>query len=329
MFKTIKALTAVLGLGAMALAQPAFAQAQAQAQDYPSKPVKIIIAFKAGGAVDTVARTVGQVLQQSMGQPFVVEYKPGAATNIAVKALIDSPPDGHTIMLTANNAAINPVLFTPPPFNSDKDFVPVSMVGRVPVVIAANNAFPASTPGEFIRMAKEKPNSISFGSPGNASTPHLAVELLSSVAGLKLRHVPYQGGAPALNDMMGNHVPVVATNTLEVAPLASAGRVKVLAALSAQRIPTMPNVPTIAESGYPGFEATVWYGFIAPKGTPEPVVKKLHAAIQQALATQDVQTRMQQVGGVVTPGSTEMFAELVRSERKRYEKLINDTGIKP
>lgn len=321
--KLIKACAAALGAGAMALAQPALAQ------DYPTKPVRIIIAFKAGGAVDTVARTVAQVLQQSLGQPFVVEYRPGAATNIAVKGLIESPPDGHTLMLTANNAAINPVLFTPPPFDSDKDFVPVSMVGRVPVVIAANNSFPASTPAEFIKLAKEKPDSISFGSPGNASTPHLAVELLSSTADIKLRHIPYQGGAAALNDMMGGHVPVVATNALEVAPLASAGKIKVLAALSAQRIASMPQVPTMAESGYPGFEATVWYGFIAPRGTPEPIVKKLHAAIQKALETKEVQTRMQQVGGVVTPGSIDMFANLMRSERERYAKLIKQTGIKP
>ncbi|MEJ7932453.1 tripartite tricarboxylate transporter substrate binding protein [Ramlibacter sp. AN1015] len=323
--RVIKALAAaVLGIGAsVALAQPA------AAQDYPTKPVRIIIAFKAGGAVDTVARTVGQALQQSLGQPFVVEYRPGGATNIAVKALIEAPPDGHTLMLTANNAAINPVLFTPPPFDPDKDFVPVSMVGRVPVVIAANNSFPAANPGELIKMAKDKPGSISFGSPGNASTPHLAVELLSSAAGIKLRHIPYQGGAAALNDLMGNHIPVVATNTLEVAPLASAGKVKVLAALSAERIASMPQVPTMSESGFPGFEATVWYGFIAPKGTPEPVTRKLHAAIQKALATPDVQVRMQQVGGVVTPGSIDMFANLIRAERERYAKLINETGIKP
>lgn len=321
--RQIKAFAAALSLGAVALAQPVFAQ------DYPAKPVRIIIAFKAGGAVDTVARTVGQVLQQSLGQPFVVEYRPGGATNIALKALIESPPDGHTLMVTANNAAINPVLFTPPPFDSEKDFVPVSMIGRVPVVIAANNAFPASTPAEFIKLARDKPGSISFGSPGNASTPHLAVELLSSTAGIKLRHIPYQGGAAALNDVMGGHIPVVATNALEVQPLANAGKIKVLAALSAQRIATLPQVPTMAESGFPGFEATVWYGFIAPKGTPEPIVKKLHAAIQKALETQEVKNRMMQVGGVVTPGSIGMFADLMRAERVRYAKLINETGIKP
>lgn len=320
----MKAFAAVLGFGAtLALAQPA------AAQDYPTKPVRIIIAFKAGGAVDTVARAVGAALQQSLGQPFVVDYRPGGATNIAVKALIDAPPDGHTLMLTANNAAINPVLFTPPPFDPEKDFVPVSMVGRVPVVIAAHNSFPASTPTELVRMAKEQPGAISFGSPGNASTPHLAVELLSSAAGIKLRHIPYQGGAAALNDLMGNHIPVVATNALEVAPLATAGKIKVLAALSSERIPTMPQVPTMAESGFPGFEATVWYGFIAPKGTPQPVTRKLHAAIQKALATPEVQARMQQVGGAVAPGSTEMFTTLIRSERERYAKLISETGIKP
>ena len=320
----MRQLGAALALGATLATSPL-----AQAQDYPSKPVKIIIAFKAGGAVDTVARTVGQHLQQALGQPFVVEYRPGGATNVALKALIDAPPDGHTLMLTANNAAINPVLFTPPPFDAEKDFLPVSLVGRVPVVLAAHPSFPANNPAELIRMAKDAPNSVSFGSPGNASTPHLAVELLSSEAGIRLRHIPYQGGAPALNDLMGKHIPLVATNTLEVAPLAADGRVKVIAALSAQRIASLPDVPTLAESGFPGFEATVWYGFIAPRGTPAAVVNKLHTAIQQGLQTAEVQNRMKQVGGVVTPGSIDSFAELMRSERLRYDKLIKSTGIKP
>lgn len=319
----IKWIAAAAGAGLLAVALPA------TAQDYPSKPVRIIIAFKAGGAVDIMARTVGQALQQSLGQPFVVEYKPGAATNIAVKALMDSPPDGYTLMLTANNAAINPALFTPPPFDPEKDFIPVSMVGRVPVVIAANPAFAANTPAELVKMAKEKPDGYTFGSPGNASTPHLAFELFASAAGIKLRHVPYQGGAPALNDLMGGHLPLVVTNALEVSPLAKAGKIKVLAALSAQRIPSMPTVPTIAESGFPGFESTVWYGFIAPKGTPHDIVNKLHGAIQSALASQDVQSRISQVGGLVTPGGVDMFADLLRSERSRYAKLIKEAGIKP
>ncbi len=321
--KPKKLIAALLGFGLIAQAAPTLAQ------DYPTKPVRVIIAFKAGGAVDTVARTVGAALSQQMGQPFVVEYRPGAATNIAIKALMEAAPDGHTIMLTANNAAINPALFSPPPFDPEKDFVPVSLVGRVPVVIAANTSFAANTPADLVKQAKAKPDSISFGSPGNASTPHLAVELFASAAGIKLRHVPYQGGAAAITDVLGNHIPLVATNALEVSPHATAGRLKVLAALSAQRIPTMPNVPTIAESGYPGFEASVWYGFIAPKGTPPAVVKKLHAEIQKALATDDVKTRMTQVGGVVNPGSIDMFANLLRSERARYTKLIKEANIKP
>lgn len=300
-----------------------------RAQEYPTKPIRVIIGFKAGGGVDTVARTVGSALSQQLGQPFVIEYRPGASTNIAIKALMESAPDGHTLMLTANNAAINPALFSPPPFDPEKDFLPVALVGRVPIVIAANTSFPANKPAELVKQAAAKPDSISFGSPGNASTPHLAVELFAAAAGIKLRHIPYQGGASAITDVLGNHIPLVATNALEIAPHAIAGRLKVLAALSSQRIPSMPNVPTIAESGYPGFEASVWYGFIAPKGTPASIVKRLHSEIQKALEAEDVRTRMTQVGGFVTPGSTEMFGSLLRSEQARYAKLIKDNGIKP
>ena len=301
----------------------------AQAQDFPNKPVKIVVGYSAGGAVDAVARSVGQALQGSLGQPFVVENKPGAGTNIAVKSVIDSPPDGYTLLMAANALAANMALYQPAPFDAEKDLVPVSLVGRVPVVIAANANAPFSSIKELIAAAKAKPGSISFASPGNGSTPHMAIEFFKRAAGISLLHIPYRGGSPALTDVIGGQLPLVAVNALEVQPHVKSGRLKVLAVLSANRTSVFPNVPTIAESGFPGFEASVWYGLVAPAATPKPVVAKLHAEVQKALQTQVVRDRMAAVGGEVLPGSAEQFAALIRSERLRYEKLVREANIKP
>ena len=301
----------------------------AQAQDFPNKPVKIVVGYSAGGAVDAVARSVGQAMQGSLGQPFVVENKPGAGTNIAVKSVIDSQPDGYTLLMAANALAANMALYQPAPFDAEKDLVPVSLVGRVPVVIAANANAPFSTIKELIAAAKAKPGSISFASPGNGSTPHMAIEFFKRAAGISLLHIPYRGGSPALTDVIGGQLPLVAVNALEVQPHVKSGRLKVLAVLSTNRTSVFPNVPTIAESGFPGFEASVWYGLVAPAATPKPVVAKLHAEVQKALQTQVVRDRMAAVGGEVLPGSAEQFAALIRSERLRYEKLVREANIKP
>ncbi|MFD0668412.1 tripartite tricarboxylate transporter substrate binding protein [Ramlibacter sp. MAHUQ-53] len=307
------------------LAGTAFAQAPA----YPSKPVKVVVGYAAGGAVDAVARTIGQSLSGSLGQPFVIENKPGAGTNIAVKSVIDAPADGYTLMMAANALAANPSLYQPAPFDPERDLAPVSLVGRVPVVIAANASVPYTTIARMIEAARAKPGGIAYASPGNGSTPHMAVELFERAAGVKLQHVPYRGGSPAITDVIGGQLPLVAVNALEVQPHVRSGRLKVLAVLSPNRTAIFPDAPTIAESGFPGFEASVWYGLVAPAATPRPVIARLHAEVQKALATQEVRDRMTQVGGEVIPGSTEMFASLIRSERQRYERLVREAQIKP
>lgn len=303
--------------------------ASAQAQEFPVKPVKVIVGYSAGGAVDAVARSVGQAMQSSLGQPFVVENKPGAGTNIAVRAVIDAQADGYTLLMAANALAANMALYQPMPFDAEKDLVPVSLVGRVPVVIAANASAPFGTIKELIAAARAKPGSISFASPGNGSTPHMAVEFFKRAAGISLLHIPYRGGSPALTDVIGGQLPLVAVNALEVQPHVKSGRLKVLAVLSTSRSSVFPDVPTIAESGFPGFEASVWYGLVAPAATPRPVVAKLHAEVQKALQTKEVRDRMAAVGGEVLPGSADMFAALIRSERQRYEKLVREANIKP
>ncbi|MGV0958603.1 MAG: tripartite tricarboxylate transporter substrate binding protein [Limnohabitans sp.] len=300
----------------------------ALAQSYPSKPVKIVVGYAAGGAVDVVARTIGQSLQTSLGQAFIVENKPGAGTNIAVKSVITAEPDGYTVMMAANALAANMSLYQPQPFDAEKDLVAISLIGRVPVVIAANANAPFANIKQLIEAAKGKPNSIAYGTPGNGSTPHMAIELFARAAGIDLQHIPYRGGSPAITDTIGGQVPLVAVNALEVLPHVKSGKLKVLGVLSANRSANYPDA-TMAESGFPGFEASVWYGLVAPAATPKPIVAKLHAEVQKALQTKEVRERMNAVGGEVVPGSAEMFTQLIRSERVRYDKLVREANIQP
>jgi len=318
--KWVLAIVAAAGLASAASAQTA---------NYPSKPVKVVVGYAAGGAVDVVARTIGQSLQTSLGQAFIVENKPGAGTNIAVKSVITAEPDGYTLLMAANALAANMSLYQPQPFDAEKDLVAVSLVGRVPVVIAANANAPFANVKQLIEAAKGKPNTIAYGSPGNGSTPHMAIELFARAAGIDLQHIPYRGGSPAITDTIGGQVPLVAVNALEVLPHVKSGKLKVLGVLSANRSANYPDVPTIAESGFPGFEASVWYGLVAPAATPKPIVAKLHVEVQKALQTKEVRERMNAVGGEVVPGSAEMFSNLIRSERVRYDKLVREANIKP
>ena len=299
------------------------------AQAYPAKPIKLIVGFAPGGAVDIIARAVGQQISMQLGQPVVVDNRPGAGTNIAMRALIDSPPDGYTLMLTANSIAANPTLYQPAPFDPARDVTPVSFVGRVPVVIAANAASGPDSIAKLIAASKGKPNSVSYGSPGNGSTPHLAVELFARAAGIDLLHVPYKGGSPAVNDVLAGHIQAVAVNALEVQPHVKSGKLRVLAVLSPVRTPIFTDVPSIAEAGFAGFEASVWYGFIGPAGLPPAVVAQLHGAVQKALTVAEVRDRLVNAGGEVQPGPPERLTQLIASEQARYAKLIREASIKP
>ena len=299
------------------------------ADAYPAKPIKIIVGYSAGGAVDLIARSVGQRMSALLGQPVIVENKPGAGTNIAVKALIATAPDGYTLMLAANALAVNPALFQPAPYDLERDVTPVSLVGQVPVVAAVREGSEFKTLPQLVAAAKAKPGTLGVATPGNGSTPHLAMELFQHTAGVSLRHVPYKGGSQALTDAVGGHVDVVAVNALEAAPLAKGGKLRVLALMSPERAAVLPGVPTVAESGYPGFEASVWYGFVAPAGLPKPVLAKLHEAVQKAIESPEVRDQLAAAGGVPLPGPTERFDKLLKSEAARYGKLIREAGIKP
>jgi tripartite-type tricarboxylate transporter receptor subunit TctC len=304
-------------------------QGAAWAQNYPAKPVKIVVGYSAGGAVDQVARAVGLALQSSLGQPFVVENKPGAGTNIAVKSVIEAPANGYTLMLAANALAANMALYQPPPFDAEKDLVALSLIGRVPVVIAVNPQAPFQTLQQLIAAAKDPSRRYSFASPGNGSTPHMAIEFFERAAGITLQHVPYRGGSQAITDVIGGQLPLLAVNALEALLHVRSGKLKLLAVLSPNRPANNPEVPTIAESGFPGFEASVWYGLVAPAATPKNIVELLHAETQKAIQSKKVRERMTQVGGEIILGSSAQFAALIRTDRARYEKLVREANIKP
>jgi tripartite-type tricarboxylate transporter receptor subunit TctC len=296
---------------------------------YPTRPIKLIVGFAPGGAVDIIARAIGQQLSPGLGQPVIIENKPGAGTNVAMRSLIDSPPDGYTLMLTANSIAANPTLYQPAPYDMARDFTPIALIGRVPVVIAVNAQGPIDSISKLISMAKAQPKTVTYGSPGNGSTPHLATALFERAAGIDLNHIPYKGGSPAINDVLAGHVQLVAVNALEVLPHVKAGKLRVIAALSPARSPIFPEVPTIAESGFAGFEASVWYGLVGPAGLPAAIVAQLHAQVQMALARAEVRDRLSGAGGEVLPGPTVSLTSLLNSERARYDRLIREARITP
>ncbi len=302
--------------------------AAAAPETFPARPIKIIVGYSAGGAVDIVARSIGQRLSVSLGQPVIVDNKPGAGTNIAVKALIDSKPDGYTLMLAANALAANMALYQPPPFDTDRDITPVALVGRVPVVIAENADSPYTTLASLVKAAKDHPGTINFATPGNGSTPHMAMELFARTAGISLTHVPYKGGAQAITDVLGGQVPLIAVNAVEIMPHVKSGKLRALVSMSAARSPALPDTPTVAESGYPGFEASVWYAVIAPKGTPKAIVDTLNAEVRKALEFPDVKERLAVVGGEISPATPEQTGAMIHAERVRYEKLVRDANIR-
>ncbi|WP_326538374.1 Bug family tripartite tricarboxylate transporter substrate binding protein [Pseudorhodoferax sp.] len=300
---------------------------RALAQGSPSRPLRMLVGFAPGGAMDIVARALGQKMGESMGQTVVVENLPGAGSNIAIRALIGSAPDGHTLMLVANGLSANPILYQPAPFDPERDVVPVAQVARLPVVIAAGANTPFHNLAAMLQAAKARPQTVAYGTPGNGSTPHLAMELFAHAAGVSLAHVPYKGGSPAITDVLGGQLPLVVVNAVEVLPHVKAGRLRVLAALSAERVSTLPDTPTIAESGFPGFEASVWHAVIAPRGTPAPVVDRLNAEVRKALALPDVKERLAALGAEVATGPAADLARLITAERERYARIIREAKI--
>jgi tripartite-type tricarboxylate transporter receptor subunit TctC len=304
----------------------AVAATSAFAQGYPTKPAKVVVPYPPGGPTDIVARVVSQKLSEQMGQQFIVENRPGAGGNIGAEAVAKSPADGYTLLVATTAHAINPSLFKNLGYNLTKDFAPVSLLTSGPLVIVANPSVPAKNVKELIAMGKAKPGSLNYASSGNGQSTHLSAELFATMAGIKMNHIPYKGSAPALTDVMGGQASLMFDTMLSAMPHVKNGKLKAIAVTSAARSPAAPDVPTVAESGLPGYEAIAWNGLLVPAGTPGDVVAKLNAELKKALDAPDVKDRFSAQGFGAAWNTREAFAKFIQSELDKWAKVVKVSG---
>jgi len=304
----------------------AVAATSAFAQGYPTKPAKVVVPYPPGGPTDIVARVVSQKLSEQMGQQFIVENRPGAGGNIGAEAVAKSPADGYTLLVATTAHAINPSLFKNLGYNLTKDFAPVSLLTSGPLVIVANPSVPAKNVKELIAMGKAKPGSLNYASSGNGQSTHLSAELFATMAGIKMNHIPYKGSAPALTDVMGGQASLMFDTMLSAMPHVKNGKLKAIAVTSAARSPAAPDVPTVAESGLPGYEAIAWNGLLVPAGTPADVVAKLNAELKKALDAPDVKDRFSAQGFGAAWNTREAFAKFIQSELDKWAKVVKVSG---
>ena len=301
----------------------------ASAQAYPVKPIRIVVPFPPGGATDILARDVAQKLTEAWGQQVIVDNRPGAGGNIGSELVAHSAPDGYTLeMGTVGTHAINASLYAKMPYDHVKDFAPVILVAGVPNVLVVNNAVPANSVAELIAYAKANPGKLNFASSGNGTSIHLSGELFKVMAGVQMTHIPYKGSAPALQDLLGGQVQLMFDNLPPSLPQIKAGKVRALAVTSLTRAPALPDVPTVAESGLPGFEASSWFGILAPAGTPPAIVAKLNAEIAKWLATPEAKEKLAKQGANAAGGTPEDFAKHIAAETAKWAKVVKESGAK-
>jgi tripartite-type tricarboxylate transporter receptor subunit TctC len=299
------------------------------AQTYPTRPIRLVVPFPAGGTTDILAREVGQRLSVSFGQPVVIDNRPGAAGNIGSDLVAKSAPDGYTLLMcTVSTHAINPNLYAKLPYDHVKDFAPVILVAGVPNVLEVTPSLPVNTVSDLIKLAKEKPGQINFASSGSGTSIHLSGELFKTMAGVDMTHVPYKGSAPAITDLMGGQVQVMFDNLPSSLQQIKAGKLRAIAVTSAQRAPSLPNVPTIAESGLAGFEASSWFGVVAPAGTPQAIIARINADINQWLQSPDAKEKLLAQGAAAAGGTPEQFAAYIRTETEKWAKVVKASGAK-
>jgi tripartite-type tricarboxylate transporter receptor subunit TctC len=313
------ALTALLG--------DAPSPATAQEPGYPTRPVRIIVAFPVGGLLDTVSRIVGDKLTVVLGQQFIIESRPGAGGTLATAAVARAEPDGYTLMMINDNHAVNPSVFKSIPYDSVKDFAPIGFVGSAPMALSANVRLPARTVQDLVELTRQQPGKISYASVGIGSASHLAGELFGAKAGVRMLHVPFRGGAPAINDLVAGHVDTMFVTAVVGGQHMKTGALTPLALAASARFETLPEVPTMAEAGYP-LEAAYWFGLAAPAGVPPAVLAKLESALSEVLAMPDLRKRMTEMGAVVTPLGSRQFGDYIRAEMAKWADVIAQNNIR-
>ena len=313
----------------LALQSAAHAATPSPEQGYPAKPIRIIVPYSPGGGGDIVSRTIGAKLTEAWGQPVLIENRPGGGTVIGTDVVAKATPDGYSLLLVTSILGVNMHLYRKLPYDTLRDFAPVIQLLNTPNVMLVNNNLPVRTVGEFIALAKSKPRQLNYGSSGNGGTGHLAMEMLKLYTGIDVVHVPYKGGGPAMTALLAGEVPVLFNNIIATMPQVRAGRLRALGVTTTQRSPSLPDVPTIAEAGVPGFEASVWFGLSAPARTPPAIIRKLNAEIARILKLPDIHARFAGEGAEPAGNTPEEFAAAIRAEIARWGKVVEVARIVP
>lgn len=318
-----------LVLAGLASAAASLVPMPAFAQQWPSKPIRFVIPYPPGGASDVTARTLGAKLQEALGQPVVIENRPGANGIIALESVARAPADGYTILMAnLGPNAINPAVYAKLPYDAINDFAPIMLTTLVPQVLVVNPQLPIKTLPELIAYAKQNPGKLNYASAGIGASNHLSGELFNSMAGIKMEHIAYKGDTPAMTDVAAGTVSVMFPTAIAAAPHTKAGRLRPIAVTSKKRIGSMPDVPTVGEAGVPGFEAVSWGGIMAPAGTPKPVIDRLHAEFLRILKMPDVAEKLQSLGAEVVASTPDEFAAYLRDEIAKWTKVARDANVK-
>lgn len=316
---------AVLTLAGFALAA---GPTPAAAQPWPARPIKLVIPFAPGGATDIIGRLVAQRLSERLGQPVVIDNKPGAGTTIGNAVVAKAPPDGYTLLLAPTPFVITQVMYADLPYDGRKDFAPVALLARSPFILVTHPAVPAKNVAELVALAREKPGSLTFCSAGNGTVPHLAGEMFKLRAGIDILHVPYKGGGPAIIDLLSGQVAMMFATPIEVDQHVQAGKLRVLATTAVKRLAAIPDVPTIEESGYPGFEVYAFFGVLAPAGTPKEIVARLAGELDKVMDLPDVRERFAAQSALPDLRGPDAFAAFLRAERDKWAATVRESGAK-